>query len=600
MYCIECGKQLEGTDKFCASCGTARSVPQPELQAQPELPSQPELQPQHEAQPQMDMQPQTETQPQVQLVQPVQPQQAYGYAPQPPKPPKPPLNSGSSTSTMKIVLGVGIPVFAVAAALIILFAAGVFGNIFEADLTGNFTGILRINRDAVPIADALDIMIEEAGLRMETTPFQVFPLMYDILADGTLSVNFDHRDDGLWGFGSTRGSVVLRSDTTNSEFAIEADLNAMGFIVIDFAAFFNNDRLAFGSSLLGGDYFGITYSTFAEDFRIFGNAIGLSPDVIDDIASSVEGYFEMYTTEPDIDISVFEIAQYTIILSNFIRNLEFVSENSTLAVGGEQTNATRISTVITTGDLFALLADLLEVAEGDDRFTPWTFGDTFDGGNDDSSQIFRDALDELRTLGEEVHGDFSFAFYIGQDGRLLRVVADIDYVDGDVSTYSTTTINFGASYRDNWTLDVTTISLLDSSNITLSWDIDETSQGYRHSLALEYGSRLFSHSYTLTSLWAPDTGRFTLSYLEHRWNDSGSISGILNLEPDSFTILFDDFELGMDQFLSLEIVSERDANIPQIDYINLDRWDQSLINIIEDWLRTFGFDGFGLDDLELW
>ncbi|MCL2250152.1 MAG: zinc ribbon domain-containing protein [Oscillospiraceae bacterium] len=587
MYCIECGNKLESTDKFCPSCGTAKSEPQSE--AQPDAQQQADMHPQSEAQLQTQVQPPVQTQ--------IQPQ-TYDYAPQTPMPP---VNAGSSKSTMKIVLGVGIPVFAVTAAIIILFASGVFGGIVGTPLTGNFTDILRINRDAVPIADAIDIMIEEADLRMETTPLQAIPALFETLEDGTLSVNFNLRDDSLWGFGGADGSVILRSDTRNSEFALEADFRMMGFINLDAAAFFNNERIAVGSSLFGSDLYGITFSTFAEDFRIFGRAIGLRPAEIEDIIASVEVYLDdIYTAETDVSISILEVAQYAVVLSNFIRDLEFVSENSAIMVSGEQTNATRISTAINTSDLFALLTDLLEVAESDNRFMPWIFGDIFNGESNDSSQIFREALEDLRALEAEVEIDFSFAFYIGQDGRLLRVVADIDYTEDDVSTYSTTTIGFGASYNDNWTLDVMIIDMWGRSTVVLDWDIEETPQEYQHNLTISVGGALFTESVTLSSLWTPDTGRFTLSYLEHRWDDFGSISGTLDLGADTLTILLDDFELGFGQSLSLEIVSEHGANIPEIEYINLDQWDMVLMALIEDLLRTFGLGGFGFDGFEFW
>ena len=59
-----------------------------------------------------------------------------------------------------------------------------------------------------------------------------------------------------------------------------------------------------------------------------------------------------------------------------------------------------------------------------------------------------------------------------------------------------------------------------------------------------------------------------------------------------FTLSFDDLmaESYYDAYLWLEIKGETGANIRQISYINIDRWDQTLLDKLGD---LFGYGGYG-------
>lgn len=621
MFCTKCGNPFNGESKFCGKCGTPRaaapqsepvqqvSPPPPPFQAQQAVPEQappppPPFQAQ-QAEPPFQAQ-QAPPPPPVWQQPGGQPYGAQPYDAQPPggtqhsfygaqPPASPPPNSGSNKKLMKILLGVGIPVVAIAVALVVFFvvrpgrgdgASGMFGD------------LLRANPAAVPIADAFDIMLDEFEQRVETTPLQAIPIMLDNFEDGTLTVNFEYRDRGSWGLGNFSGSAVLRSDTRNNNYALEAALSAMGILNIDMSVFLDSNRLAFGSSLIGDDFYGITFSTFSEDFRTLGNMFGLSQSEINEISDAIDLITEMMGEFSDFGNNAAAFAPYLAVLTNFFRDMEYSSERVTLNIGGQQIEATRISTVVTMREYIDLMEEFINVM-ADDANIRDMFG-RVGGLLGDAGFVYEfdaainELRNDLRDIGREITGSISESYYIGSNGRLLRAAVTMDVsIDGE-RTEMYTEMNFGTSADDKWTMETTMIDRWSRTEMSIEWDIRETSGGYENTLSVSTSyitDRWDSvESFTLVSTWSPETGSFSLGFRDD-WGFDDSIDGVFNLLPQGFSLRFDDIDIGWNESLSIEIISDRGANIRNINYINISQWEESPFDMIEEILGGL-FGGF--------
>jgi hypothetical protein len=92
----------------------------------------------------------------------------------------------------------------------------------------------------------------------------------------------------------------------------------------------------------------------------------------------------------------------------------------------------------------------------------------------------------------------------------------------------------------------------------------------------------------LTSLWSPDSGNFSLSY-EDNWGTSGEITGIFTTDGDRFRLAFDDVGTPGMSSLTITISGQPGAQIRQIEFINIDQWDEGLLVAIEDMMWDLMF-----------
>ena len=143
-------------------------------------------------------------------------------------------------------------------------------------------------------------------------------------------------------------------------------------------------------------------------------------------------------------------------------------------------------------------------------------------------------------------------------------------------------LNLGTSARDLWSMNVTLTDSSGTERLDIDWHFNDESQGYENRLTIITDDDTF----TLSSNWFPDSGDFTLRFRD-RWIDE-RLSGTFIVENDGFSLRQDNIEIGFDQSLSLGISATPGVNIEPIEFINLDRWGQDLLDLI-DALANFGF-----------
>jgi len=90
-----------------------------------------------------------------------------------------------------------------------------------------------------------------------------------------------------------------------------------------------------------------------------------------------------------------------------------------------------------------------------------------------------------------------------------------------------------------------------------------------------------SDAIKFVSKWTPEKGNFTLSFSGDS-GYSGELTGNLKIDKTGFKLTFKDLMEGNnDESLSLNIKAEAGADIKQVNYINIDKWDEALLEKLE-------------------
>ena len=429
---------------------------------------------------------------------------------------------------------------------------------------------------------AFSNIADEAAERLDSSPLQIIGTIADTMNKGSLTLAFDFRDNEMLFGGNMGGSFVIFSDMENSEFATEIEINLLGgFMSIDFDIYFNSERIAFRSGIMGNDFYGITFSTFREDIAYFGPLIGLDDDTIEQIADSVEAFGAAIISGPDEGFySPAEYLEpYIDLFAEFISSLEY----STETVAG----ATRIQFIVTEEHVLSLLNNLHTMLEEDEnlRSSFEMFDDPLmqDMDMPTYNEILRGIRDAIRTLEDDVTIEFILEFYIDSQNRLsqmnIRASATVDNMPVGIVSI---TADFGRSLYDPWVVDLTYYAdedALDSSDgiplFNFTWNFSDESQVFENTFDMSFDDE----SLTLASSWAPESGEFTLSF--EGGGESGSLGGIFTVDEYGGSFLqFDDFNPSPTQTLSISIAALPGAEILPIEFINLDEWGQGFIDAI--------------------
>ena len=469
-------------------------------------------------------------------------------------------------------LMIGVPVIAVA-----VIAAAVLALIF-----------LRTT-PLLAAARALNNFGTEVTERINTTPFRAIPMLVDAMKDGTVSVDIDNRD---WLGNSQKANVTLSTNNEERDYYLKVDYTTDGES-FDIEAFMDKDRIALGSGMLDGSYYGFRYSTFRSDIRKFGELVGLDDELMDSMSDVIEAIGEMMNEE---QASEKYIKDYTDLMTKFMNNCEVKSERDTVESGGSSVRCTRVDFVVTEDALFALLDDYIDLMENNETIDKYL--DMF--GNElgvDIKYEYNNALRELEKqlwdFKREYTGDITISLFVGNRNRLLRMEFNVDIKYSGERTRVRGTFDFGASAQDRWLFNVTVTGDNYKESVRIVWDYRERTNAIENTLTITPPDS--SDTVTLRSSWMPDRGNFTLSYSD-KWDDS-EISGVFKPDDDGFRLTFDNLNESSyyDEFLKIDIKVKNGAQIKKIDFINIDRWDESFLEKFAGLAGDIDMPGFGYD-----
>jgi hypothetical protein len=433
----------------------------------------------------------------------------------------------------------------------------------------------------VRVARATDNFQAEFNQRLETTPLHAVSMVSNALQQGTTTVDFNFRDG--WTGISVNGDVSLISNHANRNYALIGNVNAMG-LRMDASVFINRDRAAFGSSLLGNENFGFRFDTFRQDFQSFGSMMGLGFFEINMIADVVEALAESMRTDG------LPTETYTELLMDFVRSLEPVTSDTQLRGNSVE----RIEFTIENADIVRFLHQVLDAAQRDANLR--SYFDTAGMGF-----LFDEMMWELRGMVSEIERGpmdirASLAFYIGSGNRLAQASLNVDMNNRQWNErfIFNATLDLGSHAMDTWRLDMRMTEEWNGSrwddSFHIEWTYSEFGGRHDHRIVFsEPGG--WGNDVNFFSNWDEGSGRFTLGFSD-RW-DEGSFGGTFNVHSaDSFSLNFDPMVVDWDTTLNIGISTTGDAQIRNVDFINIDRWGWTLIDAIEDAMNMLDLFGW--------
>jgi len=407
-------------------------------------------------------------------------------------------------------------------------------------------------------------------------------MLPEVLEDGAVMVDFNYTTSifGEWLTANIDGKVKLLSNTIDRNFALEAEVGAYGQ-AFDIEAYMNRERLAVGIQLLSDDYLGITYDTFRDDVKVFGNLVGLSTqemDMLADIVDQINAIMNMEEASED------DLKPYTEVMTNFVRNLEVTSRRTRIESGTERIRCTEIKLKVTKDAILSLLVDVNNLIKDDetireqfDMLDNRLLQDVYGSNVSSYDEFLRDFKNIISDFKRYYSGDIEVFSYVSNEDRLLIVgiIADIEY-DGEAAELRVD-IDFGNSANDTWILSSRYIDSDDEEKLSILWDFEDRSGKYVNTIKVIPDDP--TNSVTLISEWNEESGDFVLAYIEG--NERSELTGVFITNDKNFNIKLDDlYPEDSGNGLIIEISTETGAQIEEIRYINIDKWGNALIEAV--------------------
>ncbi|MDR2599678.1 MAG: zinc-ribbon domain-containing protein [Oscillospiraceae bacterium] len=616
MFCFNCGTKLVNNAKFCTNCGTTiqqkpaqeaapqQSTPEPIQEVTTQQPEQiitpvpivpivehtpePQVVPipiqevtTQEPEPQVTptyqpvqyipyQEPAQEVNPQYnQQYSPQQPNQNQQYSQHPQYPQHPQYHQHPQHPQVKKSGGIKKYWWTIAAAIILVVG-----------VTSTFW-FLTQNSPLAKAAKAFANLGDELSTRVSGTPLEVVSQLSDSLTNGVVTVGFDYSDS----WSSSRGTMTLKTDSTRGEFAFDADLFIEG-VQIEGELLINKESAALRVLQFNENFYGINYKTFREDFSSFANILGLDRYEIDEINSLVDTLSElMKSTTTDAILP----NAYDKLTMDLLKEATVGTSKVDITSGGDNVSATKIEFLFTDKMIIEFLNDVLDAYSNDESARDaynsmsgflysqiWYDYPSFD-------ETVREMRNSLREIEREFFGEITVDIYTGKNDRLLRVEVVADLEIFRESAVVSATLDFGASAKDLWILEMSSKSEWEESTFLLKWSLDESADGAGSTkLTLTMEDNWWSDSYEVSLNWT-NRGDFTLSVEEDYFGDT-LLSGTYIKQGDRFSLTLDNLLANSyyDDNLTFNILTEPlSGRIQNVNFVNIKDWDEALLEKIE-------------------
>lgn len=570
MYCTECGSKLLENAAFCSSCGAALNAKTPHA-----TPATQETQPAPTAQEVQAAPAVQEFQftPAVQEIQATPVAQEIQATPNKHRPRK-------------------------------ALRFGILGLVLAAFAVGGFY-VYSLIAPALALGNAMSGFAEEVNQRLDASPLAAFRMLNEASQDGVISGSFDfwYEWDNFREGGSVR--LDLHSNRAANEYALlgsfqirddwsELDLST------DFQIHLSPQRAAFGLGLFDNQLYGFNFPTFRQDFHNFGRLIGLDEFMINQISDAVASLEEFL--QPAAQNAENRWQQYIDLVSAFFRDNMGQAQDITIMQNNHPITVSRHEIIITRHLIASLLEDFHRLLSNDHQLR--SMFDSTPGMFDDMLWELRMEIDELRNPGPwspEIP-DMIIAMYVGTGQRLSRLTFFVE------DRYETTefTLDLGTSVFDTWTLDVAIEDRwsyiqwggeIRHESHRFIWEFFDAGAEYvnRFTMMLHIGR--WDDNIALILRWNPSTGRFVFEYRDD-WSSQTLFEGNFTKSNGGFNLAFE-YDSGWGETMNFRLSARPGANIPRPSFIGVERWDQALLDRLEqqfdelydDLNQFFGFGG---------
>jgi len=419
--------------------------------------------------------------------------------------------------------------------------------------------------DREPLINALATLSDDFGVRVASTPL---PALMEVAENGTIRINFAHRDRAALFGGTTSGNIIILTDGANSNFAINGNIGLMVFMNLGFYSFINQESAAIRTSLTGGEFYGITFSTFAQDIQQFGTAINMERQTMNEMIDTVAG-LEMALNAglPDLDTPLIADARalvysmlefeygYNASRDEMIVRIYLDSDDIPAFLDVLDTNfAEHLSLILPEhGSLSGVVATLV-------------------GSPEEAQVTFVIRNDRLVSINLNIHMDNDGSEYVFSTG--LRACEFSAY--GEWRFRSLLNAYENEERSNVWWNDI-------------YWNIYDSPTAMEHTIAttVHEQENILTYSMQIRTIWPHENGHFGLFISDN--SNERAYEGTLNvLEHGGFHLILDDMELTSTTTLSLELEAvPGGVVIESFPFINLDQWSPALMDTIGFFMDIF-------------
>ncbi|MDR2501861.1 MAG: hypothetical protein LBC78_01270 [Oscillospiraceae bacterium] len=435
----------------------------------------------------------------------------------------------------------------------IFFAAGAFVVVAAAIWVG-------VTIAGATLARTVAKMENELSRRLDTTVFGHLETFGDASKDGSYTIDFAYKDE----YGEEySGRLVAAQNAKANAARIALTARAYG-VSADLDLLLNAERIAFGSTLIDESYYGFKYDTFAQDFLPFAELIGLDDETreliieyIDYLGGSMKtSAADSETLKNAIDKAVKE---FYAAAEKETGTAEIVYSQGTKRAKFVMTTFTGDDAAKLVDDIFTAVRNLPSVKELDAL--------SFTIGAEDYGKDY-DAM--LSGLKAQLAGTYSVTYYI-VSGRvaLIGVSAQPDAAGADIQMR----LDLGKSWDDTWSITVINVSGTNAA-ASLAGEYNYDSSHVNTITLSENGEDVGA----LVSYWTEKTGAFDLIIRDTEYPlGKAGVSGTLKNEKGHAELAF----TGNDA-LSLVISADLGAEIPNPEFVNIDKWDEDFLMKLQE------------------
>jgi len=391
--------------------------------------------------------------------------------------------------------------------------------------------------------------------RINATPLQAVGMLFNSLENGTIEA--EYRASGLFGM---RVNGTLSSNAQTRMRSLEAHASIMALLGLDIEARITPQHTAFSSNMLGNDFFGFTYNTFRYDISAFG-LDATTANLLSDLVESMEATLNAETHMAE------SFQNYRNVIMQFIRSVSFTATRSSTRVSQSGGNTINIEFHIPRYSLYTLINALYTLLKNDDHLLTWltmlsNTGSFFDNFDTFDISTMRDLVLELEQLG-----DTSNVLLIdNSNNRLMNINLHFNDIETGITGIK---IDFGQSVYCRWGGYVYSIYDAEVKIKNLFWWDFNNGNIYTNVLSLHAAN---TSPRLLTSEWAPLTGLFTL-------NDTSAanpLTGTFTIDSNG------SFVMRLNQPNILISATQEAPIIQDVEFININMWDNNLINQIQN------------------
>ena len=438
---------------------------------------------------------------------------------------------------------------------------------------------------------------------LEDSPYSLFGSMVGLSDGGSLGVDFNYSSS----YGeAASGTVTYSVDTENKMIGMGGEVNLDMYgetLNLDADVFVDAESAALKSSLLDGNYYGITFASFREDLGKSFFAELASQEELDYVADSFEEFYDFWQ-------KIMEFAEkgesgwaepYVKILQDFTDSLDYESRTKKTEIGGSKLNCTMICTEIDV-DMVEELCQELVAALGEDELMKdyAVMLMTMDGyytvqeAENQWRNELRSLESEMREVLRQLDGTMDLCYYINSGKMVKYEVAGKLEVDGETMEVSAS-CDFGKKPgKDSISISIAAGSEEELVGFDIVYSFKEKGSKFKDELALSvwgeyYGDKYDNGSVAIENAWDRESGDVdTVFYYDDEYSSENfALTWNLAKDGDVITVSLSDLQnvagYAMDEIdLDIAFVISQNSGLKKPDYVNLDQWDESIMQMIEE------------------